>query len=60
MLALLEVVASMKAGKGGLLFVGMGYLPGIVYGASLLAKAMMASVDPEKELSNLKYGYRGA
>lgn len=50
----------MKAGKGGLLFVGMGYLPGIVYGASLLAKAMMASVDPEKELSNLKYGYRGA
>lgn len=59
-MALLEVVASMKAGKGGLLFVGMGYLPGVVYGASLLAKAMMASVDPEKELSGLKYGYRGA
>lgn len=60
MLTLLEVVASMKAGKGGLLFVGMGYLPGIVYGASLLAKGVMASVDPEKELGNLKYGYRGA
>ncbi|KAM5343062.1 hypothetical protein ACJ41O_014028 [Fusarium nematophilum] len=39
---------------------GMGYLPLVVYGVVLLAKMVMGSVDPEKELSALKYDYKGA
>lgn len=38
----------------------LGWLPGIVYAAVLAAKMVMASVDPESELSGLKYGYKGA
>ncbi|KAF4813600.1 hypothetical protein CGCTS75_v013631 [Colletotrichum tropicale] len=40
--------------------VGLGNLPAIVYIVIILAKVVMASVDPEKELSALKYGYKGA
>jgi hypothetical protein len=32
----------------------------VVYGVVLLAKMVMASVDPESELSGLKYQYKGA
>ncbi|RSL67218.1 hypothetical protein CEP54_003349 [Fusarium duplospermum] len=39
---------------------GMGYLPLVVYGVVLLAKIVMGGVDPEKELSALKYDYKGA
>ncbi|CAM1510444.1 Fc.00g007790.m01.CDS01 [Cosmosporella sp. VM-42] len=39
---------------------GMGYLPLVVYGVVLLAKVVMGSVDPEKELSALRYEYKGA
>ncbi|KAF5537557.1 hypothetical protein FPHYL_12724 [Fusarium phyllophilum] len=39
---------------------GMGYLPLVVYGIILLSKMVMGSVDPEKELSSLKYDYKGA
>ncbi|KAF4467301.1 hypothetical protein FALBO_5836 [Fusarium albosuccineum] len=39
---------------------GMGYLPLVVYVVVLLAKTVMGSVDPEKELSALKYEYKGA
>ncbi|KAF7552973.1 hypothetical protein G7046_g7243 [Stylonectria norvegica] len=41
-------------------WVGMGSLPLLVYSVVLLAKVVMASVDPEKELSALKYDYKGA
>ncbi|TDZ65992.1 hypothetical protein CTRI78_v003365 [Colletotrichum trifolii] len=40
--------------------VGLGNLPAIVYAVILLAEIVMGSVDPEKELSALKYGYKGA
>lgn len=62
MLALMGVVAARKAGsEGGLMgWPTMGYLPGLVYATVLLAKMMMASVDPEKALSALKYDYKGA
>lgn len=39
---------------------GSGILPGVVYAIVLLAKVVMGGVDPERELSALKYGYRGA
>ncbi|KAL2195848.1 hypothetical protein P885DRAFT_39019 [Corynascus similis CBS 632.67] len=38
----------------------LGALPGIVYTVVIGAKVVMASVDPERELSVLKYGYKGA
>jgi hypothetical protein len=39
---------------------GMGCLPLVVYGIILVSKMVMGSVDPEKELSSLKYDYKGA
>lgn len=41
-------------------WIGMGNLPAVVYGVVLLSKVVMASVDPEGELSGLKYEYKGA
>ncbi|VUC35096.1 unnamed protein product [Clonostachys rosea] len=41
-------------------WIGMGNLPAIVYIVVLVAKMVMASVDPETELSTLKYEYKGA
>lgn len=38
----------------------LGALPGIVYAVVIGAKVVMASVDPERELSGLKYRYKGA
>ena len=35
----------------------MGYLPLVVYAIILVSKMVMGSVDPEKELSSLKYVY---
>ncbi|KAI5458107.1 hypothetical protein BGZ63DRAFT_407412 [Mariannaea sp. PMI_226] len=39
---------------------GMGYLPLVVYVVVLVSKMVMNGVDPEKELSSLKYDYKGA
>lgn len=39
---------------------GLGNLPAIVYAVVLLAKVVMGSVDPEKELNTLRYQYKGA
>lgn len=41
-------------------WLGLGNLPGIVYAVVVVAKLVMASVDPERELGALKYGYKGA
>ncbi|KAL2160048.1 hypothetical protein VTH06DRAFT_1703 [Thermothelomyces fergusii] len=38
----------------------LGALPGVVYAVVIGAKVIMASVDPERELSALKYAYKGA
>lgn len=38
----------------------LGALPGVVYSVVLGAKVVMASVDPERELGGLRYGYKGA
>ncbi|KAL0940762.1 uncharacterized protein CTRU02_203525 [Colletotrichum truncatum] len=40
--------------------VGLGNLPAMVYVVILIAKVVMGSVDPEKELGALKYDYKGA
>lgn len=45
-------------GQFGLL--GLGNLPAIVYAVVIVAKVVMASVDPERELAVLRYGYKGA
>ena len=58
LLALMGLVTKSDAPSFG--FIGMGNLPVVVYGVVLLAKMVMASVDPESELSGLKYQYKGA
>ncbi|KAI5928300.1 hypothetical protein F4810DRAFT_188196 [Camillea tinctor] len=40
--------------------VGLENLPAVVYVVVLAAKMVMGSVDPERELTGLKYGYKGA
>ncbi|KAK4061283.1 hypothetical protein Trihar35433_9610 [Trichoderma harzianum] len=45
---------------GGFGWVSMGNVPGLVYSIAITAKIVMAGVDPEKELTGLKYGYKGA
>jgi hypothetical protein len=39
---------------------GFGWLPAGVYAVVILAKWVMGSVDPEGELGELKYGFKGA
>jgi hypothetical protein len=39
---------------------GLGNLPLVVYLVILVAKVVMASVDPERELEVLKYDHKGA
>lgn len=46
--------------EGSFAWIGVGNLPGIVYGVVLAAKVVMGGVDPERELGGLKYGYKGA
>lgn len=50
--------AAAAAGQWG--HVGLGNLPAIVYAVVLVAKMVMGGVDPERELSGLRYGYKGA
>lgn len=45
---------------GKAVWTGMGYLPLLIYGVVLTAKMVMGSVDPEKELTALRYEYKGA
>lgn len=67
------VVSGLLAGRGGgeeasvprqrrdqYGLLGLGNLPAIVYAVVILAKVVMASVDPERELAALRYGYKGA
>ncbi|KND94164.1 hypothetical protein TOPH_00862 [Tolypocladium ophioglossoides CBS 100239] len=57
-LVLLGTATDRATGSFG--WVGIGNLPAIVYAVVLASKVVMGSVDPEKELSALKYQYRGA
>ncbi|KAI1210332.1 uncharacterized protein F4807DRAFT_60824 [Annulohypoxylon truncatum] len=54
------LVTRSGASQGHWGHVGLNNLPAIVYGVVLLAKMVMGSVDPERELSALKYEYKGA
>ncbi|KAJ9141880.1 hypothetical protein NKR23_g7502 [Pleurostoma richardsiae] len=57
------VLAGLLTGRGkgaGALGALGNYLPAAVYGVVLLAKTVMAGVDPEAELGGLKYEYKGA
>ncbi|KAL6855382.1 hypothetical protein ACO1O0_006523 [Amphichorda felina] len=58
LLVLMGLVTKSDAASFGL--IGMGDLPAVVYGAVIVSKMVMASVDPESELSRLKYQYKGA
>ncbi|KAI1354174.1 hypothetical protein F5Y01DRAFT_23868 [Xylaria sp. FL0043] len=40
--------------------VGLANLPALIYVVVLVGKMLMGSVDPEKELSGLRYEYKGA
>jgi hypothetical protein len=41
-------------------WLGLGNLPAIVYTVVIVAKLVMANVDPERELTALRYDYKGA
>lgn len=41
-------------------WLGLGNLPSIVFGVIVVAKMVMASVDPERELLKLRYEHKGA
>ncbi|KAL3422459.1 hypothetical protein PVAG01_06615 [Phlyctema vagabunda] len=56
---LLVLAATVLRGKD-MLWNGFGVLPGVVYAVVLVAKVVMAGVDPEAELGELKYGFKGA
>jgi hypothetical protein len=55
---LVAPAAGASAGSWG--HVGLTNLPAVVYAVVLLAKMVMGGVDPERELSGLKYDYKGA
>ncbi|KHN98306.1 uncharacterized protein MAM_04067 [Metarhizium album ARSEF 1941] len=63
-LASLLVVMGLVAGRGqgdaSFAWIGMGNLPAIVYGAVLAAKVVMGGVNPERELTSLRYALKGA
>lgn len=49
-----------SASQGHWGHVGLSNLPAIVYGVVLVAKMVMGSVDPERDLGALRYEYKGA
>lgn len=49
-----------SAARGPLGWIGLGNFPGLIFGVVVLAKMVMGSVDPEAELSGLRYEYKGA
>ncbi|CZR53282.1 uncharacterized protein PAC_03160 [Phialocephala subalpina] len=61
-LGLCVVLALLGAlvGRKTEMWTGFGWLPAGVYGVAVLAKWVMGSVDPEGELGELKYGFKGA
>lgn len=56
-LILLGMVVNRKTEE---LWWGFGWLPAGVYAVVLLAKWVMGSVDPERELGGLRYRFKGA
>ncbi|KAG9256330.1 uncharacterized protein F5Z01DRAFT_505684 [Emericellopsis atlantica] len=58
MLVLMGLLVKSDATSFG--WISMGNLPVIIYAVALVCKVVMASVDPESELSSLKYEYKGA
>ncbi|KAI1460765.1 hypothetical protein F4805DRAFT_415323 [Annulohypoxylon moriforme] len=59
-LVLAGMLSKSGASQGYWGHVGLNNLPAIVYGVVLIAKMVMGSVDPERELSALRYEYKGA
>ena len=60
LLVVVGLLASPRDARVGIGLLGLGNLPALVYAVVLVAKVVMASVDPERELSRLKYEYKGA
>ncbi|OAA61025.1 hypothetical protein SPI_05049 [Niveomyces insectorum RCEF 264] len=52
--------SSSASASASLSYVLLGSLPAAVYAVVLVAKVTMAGVDPERELSRLRYEYKGA
>ncbi|KAK3344012.1 hypothetical protein B0T25DRAFT_314533 [Lasiosphaeria hispida] len=57
--ALAGVISRRGAGQRYALL-GLGNLPLVIYAVVLGSKMVMASVDPERELNELRYEYKGA
>lgn len=61
LVAVLGVLGAVSSGRGReVVWVGFGWVPGVVYGVVLVAKVVMAGVDPEAELGGLRYRFKGA
>ncbi|KAH6683268.1 hypothetical protein B0J14DRAFT_575532 [Halenospora varia] len=50
----------MVSSKGGNNWGGLSWLPAAVYGVVMVGKWVMGSVDPERELGELRYEFKGA
>lgn len=59
LVVMLSILGLVSKGRDELWF-GFGWVPAVVLGMVMLAKVVMASVDPEAELEDLKYGFKGA
>ncbi|KAH8899535.1 hypothetical protein GQ53DRAFT_802053, partial [Thozetella sp. PMI_491] len=59
LLVLMGLLLKRRDGAPSNIGIGIGNLPAIVYGVVLVAKMVMASVDPERELGGLRYEYKG-
>lgn len=53
-------LGSMAQRKGVAIWLGFAWLPTAVYGTAVAAKWLMGNVDPEGELSSLRYELKGA
>ncbi|KAK3314962.1 hypothetical protein B0H66DRAFT_328598 [Apodospora peruviana] len=53
-------VPHLRRNGGDLFSLWLGTLPGLIYAVVLVAKVVMAGVDPERDLGGLKYEYKGA
>lgn len=56
----LVLLGSVIEKRAGSLWLGLCFIPIINYGAVLVTAHFMCSIDPQQELSTLKYEYKGA
>jgi hypothetical protein len=57
---LVVVLGLLGVVRGEEIWWGFGWIPGAIWAVVLIAKLVMGSVDPEAELGDLRYEFKGA